>query len=218
MRVLRIYHAGRAGSHRFRERALAARGLEPVLVVPANWRGDNAEPDLALEPFSVIELPVDRDEDINRHSYRNDRDLARLIGQLAPDIIDIHEEPFSVAARQWLKAAGTDLPVVMYTAQNVDKRYPPPFAQYERSAHRRVSAFYPCSAQAASVVRGKGFAGLIDVLPLGYDDSLVFMGKQSLDDDEIRLGLFGRLVPEKGVLDAVRVLAGNLPLLDYTVY
>jgi glycosyltransferase involved in cell wall biosynthesis len=186
---------------------LAARGLEPVLVVPANWRGDNAEPDLALEPFRVIELPVDRDDDVNRHSYRNDRDLAHRIGQLAPDVIDIHEEPFSVAARQWLKAAGTDLPVVMYTAQNVDKRYPPPFAQYERAAYRRVSALYPCSAQAASVVRGKGFAGLIDVLPLGYDDSLVFMGKQSLDDDEIRLGLFGRLVPEKGVLDAVRVLA-----------
>src|SRR5258705_13142156 len=33
------------------------------------------------------------------------------------------------------------------------------------------------------------------------------MGNQSLDDDEIRLGLFGRLVPEKGVLDAVRILA-----------
>jgi glycosyltransferase involved in cell wall biosynthesis len=95
----------------------------------------------------------------------------------------------------------------MYTAQNVDKRYPPPFTQYEREAHRRVAGLYPCSAQAASVARGKGFAGIIDVLPLGYDDALFTPGEQSVDDDEIVLALFGRLQPEKGVTDAVRILA-----------
>src|SRR6202043_4225790 len=97
---------------------------------------------------------------------------ANLIAELKPNILDVHEEPFSVAARQWLAAAPADLPVVMYTAQNVDKRFPPPFAQYERAAHRRIVALYPCSAQAAAVARGKGFAGFIDVLPLGYDDTL----------------------------------------------
>jgi glycosyltransferase involved in cell wall biosynthesis len=95
----------------------------------------------------------------------------------------------------------------MYTAQNIDKRYPPPYAQYERSAHRRVAALYPCSRQAAAVARGKGFGGLIQVLPLGYDDKLIRPGEQSPADDEIVLGLFGRLVPEKGVLDSVDVLA-----------
>ena len=84
---------------------------------------------------------------------------------------------------------------------------PPPFAQYEPAAYRRVAALYPCSKQAAAVARGKGFAGLIEVLPLGYDDALFYPGDQSLDDDEIVLGLFGRLVPEKGVVDAVEVLA-----------
>ena len=86
----------------------------------------------------------------------------------------------------------------MYTAQNVDKRFPPPFAQYEQAAHRRVAALYPCSAQAASVARGKGFAGRLEVLPLGYDDELFTPGTQSLDDEELVLALVGRLVPEKG--------------------
>ena len=57
------------------------------------------------------------------------------------------------------------------------------------------------------MARGKGFAGLIEVLPLGYDDAVFLPGDQSLDDDELVLGLFGRLVPEKGVGDAVEILA-----------
>jgi glycosyltransferase involved in cell wall biosynthesis len=97
--------------------------------------------------------------------------------------------------------------VVIYTAQNIDKRFPPPFAQCERAAYRRVTAMYPCSSQAAAVARGKGFSGLIEVLPLGYDDTLFVSGSQSLDADELVIGLVGRLVPEKGVLDAVQVLA-----------
>jgi glycosyltransferase involved in cell wall biosynthesis len=95
----------------------------------------------------------------------------------------------------------------MYTAQNVDKRYPPPFDRYERRCHQRVEALYPCTKQAAAVARGKGFDGLLDVIPLGFDPTLFRPGNQSLDDDVVTLLLSGRLVPEKGVLDAVRVLA-----------
>jgi glycosyltransferase involved in cell wall biosynthesis len=94
----------------------------------------------------------------------------------------------------------------MYTAQNIDKRFPPPFSSYERKALARVSALYPCSHQAASVARGKGFSGLIDVIPLGFDPSLFRVGDQSLSDSEFVLGLFGRLVPEKGVRDAVSIV------------
>lgn len=207
MNVLRAYHAGRSPAHRARERALAAAGVDVTLAVPEQWTEGGAEAILSYEDFPILELPVRRPNDVNRHSYADPTAIARLIRDLTPEVLDIHEEPFSVAARQWLAAAPPDLPVVMYTAQNVDKRLPPPFAQYERVAHRRVAALYPCSLQAASVARGKGFAGPIEVLPLGYDDTLFHPGSQSLDDDELVLGLFGRLVPEKGVTDAVEILA-----------
>ncbi len=154
----------------------------------------------------VIELDVRRPGDVNRHKYLDQADLSRVIADVQPDVLDIHEEPYSVAARQWLAAAPPELPVVMYTAQNIDKRLPPPFARYEQQAHRRVAALYPCSAQAASVARGKGFSGHIEVLPLGYDETVFRSGSQQADP-EIVLSLVGRLVPEKGVLDAVRVLA-----------
>jgi glycosyltransferase involved in cell wall biosynthesis len=185
-----------------------AAGIDVTLVVPSKWPPEaDAEAAVSGEDFSIIELPVQRSGDVNRHAYADTTALARLLREVAPDVLDVHEEPFSVAARQWLAAAPRDLPIVMYTAQNVDKRFPPPFAGYETSAYRRVAALYPCSRQAASVARGKGFAGMIEVLPLGYDDTVFNPGDQSLDDAEIVLGLVGRLVPEKGVVDAVEVLA-----------
>jgi glycosyltransferase involved in cell wall biosynthesis len=205
--VARVYHAGRDISHRARERGLQSARVDVTLVVPTSWPERGGETSLSADSFPIVELPVGRTGDVNRHAYRNGNKLRRLIGELAPDILDLHEEPFSVAARQWLAAAPPELPVVMYTAQNVDKRYPPPFSVYERRAHRRVAALYPCSRQAASVARGKGFAGLIDVIPLGYDPELFHEGEQSLDDDELVLALLGRLVPEKGVRDAVHVVA-----------
>jgi glycosyltransferase involved in cell wall biosynthesis len=205
--VLRAYHAGGREAHQARERALAAAGLDVILVIPSGWNEPDHQRALSHDEFGIVELPVRRSGDINRHAYADPVALSRLVRDLLPTVLDVHEEPFSIAARQWLAAAPCDLPIVMYTAQNVDKRYPPPFAQYERSAYQRAAALYPCSRQAAAVARGKGFAGLIDVIPLGFDETLFVPGTQSLDDDEILLGLFGRLVPEKGVADAVEILA-----------
>lgn len=207
IRVLRVYHAGRDSQHRSRERALVAAGIDVTLVVPSEWPDAGAETQLSPEPFPIVELPVRRAGDVNRHAYLNRGALQRLIEEIQPNVLDVHEEPVSVAARQWLWAAHDELPVVMYTAQNVDKRFPPPFSRYERAAHRHIAAFYPCSRQAAAVSRGKGFTGAIEVLPLGYNNTEYQPGSQSLDSDEIVLMLVGRLVPEKGVEDAVRVLA-----------
>ena len=203
LRILRVYHAGRDAAHRARERALVAAGIDVTLVVPREWPGGEAE--LSPEPFRIVELDVRRPGDVNRHHYPDEGAIRALLDEARPDVLDLHEEPFSVAARQWLRAAPPELPVVMYTAQNVDKRFPPPFHQWERAAHRRVAALYPCSRQAASVARGKGFAGRIEVLPLGYEPEIFQPGEQSLDDPELVLAFAGRLVPEKGVDDAVQV-------------
>ncbi|HEU5373507.1 MAG TPA: glycosyltransferase [Gaiellaceae bacterium] len=205
MRVLRVYHAGRDPAHRARERELLKHGVEVTLVVPSAWPGAAGESTLSAEPYPIVELDVSRAGDVNRHRYA--AELRRVLGDARPDLLDLHEEPFSVAAHQWLSAAPSGLPVVTYTAQNVDKRWPPPFAGYERGTYRRVAALYPCSRQAAAVSRGKGFSGLVEVIPLGFDPALFFAGNQSLDEDVVTLMLVGRLVPEKGVREAVHALA-----------
>jgi glycosyltransferase involved in cell wall biosynthesis len=206
LKVLRIYHSGRSSAHRERERQLAAAGVQVTLVVPEAWPDEGSDERLPPESFTTHELAVRRAGDVNRHAYVDAARLESMIAQVSPELLDVHEEPFSLVTHQVLRATSPDLPVVMYTAQNVDKRFPPPFAQYETAAYRRASAMYPCSVQAAAVARGKGFGGMIEVLPLGYDDSLFVPGTQSADDDELVLGFVGRLVPEKGLLDAVRLL------------
>lgn len=202
LRVLRIYHEGGDSTHRARDRALEQAGVDVTLVLPHTWPGQDGP----TTDVSVVALSVCRPGDVNRHAYLDPSAMRELVMQCRPDVVDIHEEPFSLSARQWLRAAG-GRPVVMYTAQNLDKRWPPPFAQYERAALRQVRGFYACSAQAASVLRGKGFDGALTILPLGVDTTVHAPGGQVLPANELILGLVGRLVPEKGVGDAIRVLA-----------
>lgn len=207
LRVLRIYHAGRDRSHRARERALVAAGVDVVLVVPSSWPESGSESTLSDEPFEVVSLPVSRAGDVNRHRYADPAALVAVIRRVAPDLVDLHEEPFSAVTHQVLAALPVGTPAVGYTAQNLDKRYPPPYTSWERQAFGRLSAIAPCSRQAASVVRGRGYAGLIEVLPLGHDPGVFSPGHQQHADELFRLALAGRLVPEKGVADAVEVLA-----------
>ena len=122
MRVLRIYHAGRDAAHRARDRALRAAGVQLVQVVPAHWPDTGSEQVLTVEPFPVVELEVRRPGDVNRHRYTDPAALRRLLAEHLPDLVDLHEEPFSLVTRQWL-AVVRDLPVVGYTAQNLDKRF-----------------------------------------------------------------------------------------------
>lgn len=204
--MLRAYHGGRDPAHRRRNNALVDAGVEVTLVVPSNWGEGGAEAVLPHEPFAVVELDVVRGGDVNRHRYRDVSRLRQLIDHVRPDVLDVHEEPFAAVTQQWLSAAPAALPVVGYSAQNIDKRWPPPFHGWERQALNRLSGMYPCSRQAASVLRGKGFRGLLDVLPLGLDDAFYGAGGQRHDDEVWTLLLVGRLVAEKGVLDAIRVL------------
>lgn len=207
MKVLRFAHHGRDAAHRERERALARAGAQITLVVPSRWGGAEDETALHDEAFEVVELPVVRPGDANRHRFRDGDALRRLVQRVRPDVVDLHEEPFSVVTRQVLAALPSTLPAISYTAQNLDKRFPPPFAQHERRALRRVRGIYPCSRQAASVAVGKGYSGEVSVLPLAPSPAIT-LGTQAPPTQHLQLLLVGRLVPHKGVLDAVEVLAG----------
>ena len=179
-------------------------GVDLTLIVPSSWPGPD---ELTDESFRVVEMPVRRPGDINRHTYADPRAIAELIAELAPDVIDVHEEPYSAAMHQVLGLLPTHQAVVAYTAQNIDKRFPPPFAGWERAALRRISGLYPCSSQAASVAVGKGFGGAVEVLPLAAPAAMTG-GAQQLGGP-LDLLLVGRMVPEKGGRDAVRLLTDS---------
>jgi glycosyltransferase involved in cell wall biosynthesis len=207
MKIVRLYHAGRDSVQRGRDRALAAAGARITLIVPERWADPTTSVALDESSFDIIEGAVERPGDVNMHRYVDPGALASIIAEHEPDLVDLHEEPFSAVVHQLLGVLPPRLPLACYSAQNLDKRFPPPFTGWERDAFGRVSAIYPCSRQAASVLRGRGYRGEIRVLPLGFDPDVFHAGAQDHGAAEFTIALVGRMVPEKGVRDAIEVLA-----------
>lgn len=119
------------------------------------------------------------------------------------DVIDIHEEPYALATTQililrWLRR--NQAPFVMYSAQNIAKRYPPPFRWFERWALRHAAALTVCNNEAGLIAVRKGLVGLNTYIPLGLDTSRFSpYEKGPRDPDRLVVGYVGRLEAKKGV-------------------
>ncbi len=101
------------------------------------------------------------------------RPIWRALGE-EWDVLDLHEEPFALATAEVLllralRRRSRRTPIVLYTAQNLRKRYPVPFRWLEARALRAASGISACNADAARIVEEKGFAGRARVIPLGVD-------------------------------------------------
>ena len=211
MKVIRIYHSGVVSDWRERERILRANGIDTTLISPL--RANEGGRIVTLDGTDDFVRPVST---IGKHPYRFAYNPIALLRAMRGDrdLIDVHEEPASIAAAEvlaarWLLRA-TSVPIVFYSAQNIYKRYPPPFRWFERRFLRRASAAYVCNAEAADVLRQKGFTGDIEVIPLGVDQHL--FGDQAVRaaaGAQYLVGYVGRLDAHKGVdvlLDALALL------------
>ena len=201
MRILRISHSAAVTDWRGRERGLRALGQHIDLLSARRWHAGGAETDLALGVDEQA-IPVDT---WGRHPalfVYDPRPLWRALGETY-DVIDVHEEPFALATAEvlllrWLRR--NHAPVVLYTAQNLHKRYPPPFRWWERSALRHASGISACNTEAARIAERKGFAGRARVIPLGVDlDRYTPQPASPEPRDTIVVGFLGRLVTEKGL-------------------
>jgi len=206
-RILRVFHSAVVSEYRERERQLRARhGYDVHLVTPPAWP----------EGGSVVS--ASDDSDVPMHVVRTRgpfhpilfrydvAELRRVVRLVRPHLVDVHEEPYSLAAWSVLRAVAREapgIPVCIYTAQNIHKRYPLPFRLLEWRALRRAAAAYPCSTEAGEVLRRKGFAGRVHVLPLGVSAP----APRRPVNGAVRVGFVGRLVPEKGAELALSAFA-----------
>lgn len=211
MRVLRVYPTANDARHRRRDLALERLGLEIALVAPDGYGQTWARS--AIEP----ELPHRRSRVINKKSIPlhlwDPLALRRAVREFQPDVVDVHEEPYFPAGAQGVLAA-CGRPVVMQSCQNIAKRFPVPIRALRSWVLGRVAGMYPCSSEAADVLRGWGFRRHVSVIPYGVEEELF-----EVRPDGERVGFIGRLVPEKGVDDLLafgpRLLCvGDGPLAD----
>ena len=208
MRVLTISHSAGVDEWRGRERALQALGVEVETLCAQRWTEGGA----LVTPHPQPGERVTGVRTIGTHPALFGYDPRPLWHALRrkPEIIDIREEPYALAtaevlALRWL--SGCRAPYVLYTAQNLDKRYPVPFRWLENWSLRHASGISACNAQAARIVERKGFPGLARVIPLGIDPKRFTPGPDRSREGTITVGFVGRLVEEKGVLVLVQALA-----------
>ncbi|WP_246005967.1 glycosyltransferase [Georgenia muralis] len=162
------------------------------------------------------------------------RPLWRALGE-DWDVIDLHEEPFALATAEVLLLRALRrhrAPYVLYSAQNLDKRYPPPFRWLERRALAHASGVSVCNEEAGRIVERKGFPGRAEVIPLGLDTTLFrpagaaasVVGRggvpvpeaRPVDVDRVHVGYVGRLASHKGV-DVVLTAVAQDPRLTLRV-
>jgi glycosyltransferase involved in cell wall biosynthesis/GT2 family glycosyltransferase len=224
LRVLRIHHSSVLAAWRGRDRALRQRDVDVTLVSARRWNEGGR--DVPIEDGDDFVAPI---RSFGSHPYTFLYDpigLWRVLRSRPFDVIDVHEEPASLAATEiqvlaWL--AGARAPFCLYSAQNIEKRYPPPFRWLEKVALRRARGVHTCNDEAIAILRRKGFRGLAVNLGLGVDLD-AFRPPEEGRQPGRHVGYVGRLERYKGVedlLDAVGrledcrlTLVGEGPLED----
>src|SRR4029453_5360863 len=92
--------------------------------------------------------------------------LGRELARLRPDIVHLDEEPYNLATWLGLRAARHVGAVgTFFTWQNLLRSYPPPFCWFEQANYRLTPVAIAGNQEAGTVLRRKGFAGRIDVIP-----------------------------------------------------
>ncbi|TAM56172.1 glycosyltransferase [bacterium] len=219
MQAIVVGHAMIRATNRSIYRALTRRGVDVTLVVPTRWPTPLGDLQVEDEPEESGVRVVARRRWGRAHSncYVLAGSLAPLVAPGAPAAFYVDEDPAGFAAGQAARAArraGAGL--VVLAIQNIFKRYPPPFSALQRSVLRAARAAVSTSAQAASVLRRRGYGG--PVVPVPFATDLAPLSPRQREEVRARYGLgaplagyVGRLVPEKGVdtlIDALGALPG----------
>ncbi|MGH9105822.1 MAG: glycosyltransferase, partial [Acidimicrobiales bacterium] len=237
LRVLRVSHSSVVTGWRQREHWLRQSGLDVELLTAHKWSEGGTEVPLRAAPGE----PVTGVRTVGRHPcgfFYAPSGLWRALRSAGYDLVDLQEEPYSLAALQvvvtrWLaRRAG---PTVFYSAQNLPKRHPWPVRMAEQVVLRASQGAYPCNEAAAANLRRKGFAGIVRVVPLGVDPPALpgtalpgtalpgaalpgtalpggapaAVRPPSGGEWALRVGYAGRLVTEKGVHVALEAVLGE---------
>lgn len=181
MRVLRVSHSAVVTQWRERERELRRLGVDVQLCSARTWNEAGMPVPLVVRPDEAGW--VTGVATVGGHPALflwDPRPLWSALGEQW-DLLDLHEEPFALGTAQILLLArlravcdrlsgrpDRRTPYVLYSAQNLDKRYPPPFGLLQRLVLRAAAGAYPCNDAAATLLRRRGLAGRAAVVPLGF--------------------------------------------------
>jgi len=199
-----------AAAYRGKLAALAQQpDIELIAIVPPEWRDRRWL--VRLEPndtpgYRLIVTPIWFSGCYHLHLYPR---LGRLLRALRPDVVHVDEEPYNLAAWQAVRLADrVGARICFFTWQNLHRRYPVPFRWFERDCYRRTGYAIAGNQDAAHVLRAKGYAGPIAIIPQFGINPDQFAPAMPPPDTPFTVGYAGGLIPEKGVDVLIQAVAG----------
>jgi glycosyltransferase involved in cell wall biosynthesis len=204
-------------------------GVELTVVVPPEWRDERGALPLERAHTTGYDLrvePIVFNGHFHLHYYPT---VGKVIRQVQPEVVHIDEEPYNLATFQAAWAARrAGARTVVFTWQNLGRRYPPPFRWMESYVLAHTDALLTGNAEGLDVWRAKGYTGLVQILPqFGVDPGiysrvarpsrpsrpsvLLRRSARRPSQSHMVIGYIGRLVPEKGIdilLEAAAQLQG----------
>ncbi len=206
-------------------------GVELTAIVPRAWRGQTSSVQLErahTTGYDLLVAPLAFNGLYHFHFYPT---LGRLLRSLRPDVLHMDEEPYNLATWHALRLGrATGAKGLFFTWQNLQRGYPWPFSAFERANYHSAAYAIAGNQAAVGVLRAKGYAGRVAVIPQFGVDPDIFSPESepgpSAHPSQARppgaprpsyvVGYAGRLVPEKGVDVLIRACAG-LPGRDWSL-
>jgi len=199
--------------------------IDLTVVVPPHWEGLPLEK-VHTSGYRLVVTDMALNGRFHLHYYPR---LKQIILNNGVDIIHIDEEPYNFATFHAMTLAQKhEIKTVVFTWQNLKRRYPPPFSWMERYVINHADALLVGNREAEKVWREKGYTGLMRQIPQFGVDPTIFYRHQQVrrtskpsvilqrsarrpSQPSLTIGYVGRLVREKGVdilLQAAAQLVG----------
>ena len=185
--------------------------IELTLVTPPFWRSDDGRrlPFIPrfVEGYQVRKAPVVFNGQYHFYFYP---ELGAIVRQQRPEVLHIDEEPYNPAGAQAQRLAdAVGARTVFVSWQNLYRTYPAPYAWIERYNYRHAAAIIAGNADAANVLRRKGYSRPIAIFSVhGVDPEIYRPLPRTSSTDRFVIGYLGRLVLRKGVGLLIEALHG----------
>ena len=214
MKILYVSKALCVAAYRDKLRSLSSH-VEVVGVIPEEWGDQGIEESDDSVP-DVVSWPVRFHGHNHFHLYRRP---GGLVGEMAPDLVHIDEEPFSAVTFQLTRVCRRRrIPSLFFTWQNLEKPLPLPFGALRTYVFRHSGGATAGTRRAADVLRRAGYTGEASVIPqFGVNTDYFAPNEEapgairdrfSFGSADLVVGFGGRLVPEKGLDLLISATAG----------
>ncbi len=189
-------------------------GVEQLtVIVPPFWREKKVEI-IQLEKtfvrgYDLIVEPMAFNGSYHLHFYPG---LAKWVKRLKPDIFHVDEESFNLATFQGIRLAHQlNIASVFYNYANIFRDYPQPFRYFEKYNFKHGQGAFACNQEAADILRRKGFAHPLDIVPQFGVDPDLFQNAELppafAQPNLFTIGFAGRLIEEKGLESLVAAVS-----------